>query len=155
MRNEPSARGRTLHAAAPTLPSDPRDAATLLARVLAAAEAALAQAAATPLDAADAQTALKHAERLARTAAGLARTRAQAGLDAEAAPPPPDAAEAEAERAAILARISRALEGGRQARRLQVAAMEARGIDPRQGWRWDTDKGDWVWDPGAAMAGGG
>ncbi len=52
-----------------------------------------------------------------------------------------------------MAEIERALEGGRAARRHQVEALEARGIDPRLGWTWDAGAGDWIWDPGPAMAG--
>jgi len=52
----------------------------------------------------------------------------------------------------MLRLIDQALEGSRTARRVEVEALKARGVDPREAWIWDADDGDWVWDPGGAMA---
>jgi len=60
--------------------------------------------------------------------------------------------EEQAARAELLARIEHALEGGRQARRAEVETLQDYGVDPREGWLWDEDAGEWIWDAQAALA---
>jgi hypothetical protein len=94
-----------------------------------------------------ARAALSECERLARTAASLSRAKdapAEPGEEGE------DAEDDGGE--ALLARIEAALEGGRQARRYEVGLIRERGLDPKEGWSWDDDAGDWVWDAAAALS---
>jgi hypothetical protein len=51
----------------------------------------------------------------------------------------------------LLARIEQALELGRRGMRIEVTLLRNQGIDPRQGWRWDGEAGDWFWDAGRAL----
>ena len=108
------------------------------------AAASQAQEALAGGDPAVADRAARVFERFSRAAASLRRAQAPA-------PQPPAQDEAEE----LLAQIERALEGGRTARRAEVAALRERGIDPREGWVWDEAASDWTWDPGGAMARGG
>jgi hypothetical protein len=78
--------------------------------------------------------------------------RVEAARGAPAPDPEADAADAEARRDALLAKIEGAIAGGKRARQLQVEQMRARGIDPREGWIWDEEKAVWAWDPGPVFA---
>jgi hypothetical protein len=57
-----------------------------------------------------------------------------------------------AEGEALLRRIEEALDAGRDARRLEVEALESHGLDPRRAWFWDAASGDWIWDAARALA---
>lgn len=117
--------------------------------VIVAARAALMQASEAALhgETADADASSRLGDRLFKTAKDLGWSPA-----AELRPPPAEHIDAEADCDALLAQIETALERGRVGLRLEVAALEAQGLDPRRGWFWDADAGDWVWNAAQAFA---
>jgi hypothetical protein len=135
---------------ASTLPPQGDVRATVIVKLLAALEAALAHADDAVLrdSPADADAALRRSERLARTANILSRAK-----DLEREPGrEPAQHDGDPDGEALIARIEQVLEGTRQARRYEIALLKERGLDPREGWAWDEEQGDWIWDPGSAMA---
>lgn len=124
--------------------------ALIVPKALAAARLAIMRAAEAAVrgDDAAADVAVKLGERFARAASVLRRL--APALSAAGQDGSQDSSRAK--RDAILRRIDQALEGSRTARRAEVEALKARGVDPREAWVWDIEDGDWVWDPGGAIA---
>jgi hypothetical protein len=120
--------------------------AALMDRLHAAIDVALGRTsdAVAHTDAAGAEVAAKALERLSRSAGALKRLHDSAAEEA-------DEEEAD-DGGALLARIARVLDGANAARRSEVATLQERGVDPREAWTWDADAGEWIWDPGAALA---
>ncbi len=117
--------------------------------VVVAAQAAMIRASEATLhgETARADASSKLGDRLFKTAKDLGWSPAKAIADEL-----DDPAFDDDDHAALLARIERALDDGRDGRRVEVELLTGYGLDPRRAWFWDPEAVDWIWDAARALA---